>query len=152
MTRSWPCKHKPPGNDFYKISFCLRNYLNIRTFPYANLPLKHMTPKSWSPHCIHFTNNKCYGQFFDTIFDNTSNIFWNIGKNHLEETVGKLNNGRVANFYNRLQLAKYKLFSWWFGLYNEGYTSIVLLYKNNCSCIEIEYISVSFLNSKLIQV
>ena len=69
VTRSWPCKCKSSEKDFYKILFCLRIYLNIKIFPYANLPLKYMTPELWSLHCIQFINNKYYGQFVDTISD-----------------------------------------------------------------------------------
>ena len=154
VIRSWPCKCKPKERDFYKIWFCLRIYLNIRIFPHADLPLKHMTPESWLLYCIQFINNKYYGQFVDTIFDFITRPIFSaaLGKTTQKKTVRKESNGRVTNFYNRLELAKYKLFSWWFGLYNEGYISIVLLHKNNYSCIEIDYIRASVPNFKLIQV
>ena len=156
VTRSWPCKCKSSEKVFYKILFCLKIYLNIKIFPYANLPLKHMTPELLSLHCIEFINNKYYGQLVDTIFDFiTRPILPNseaLGKTTQKKTMGKESNRRVTNFYNRLQSAKYKLFSWWFGLYNEGCIFIVLLHKNNYSCVEIDYIRVSFLNFKLIQV
>ena len=44
--------------------------MNIRIiFPYANLPLKDVTPKSCSPHCVLYINNKYYRQLVDAIFD-----------------------------------------------------------------------------------
>ena len=81
-------------------------------FLYANLPLKHITPKSWSLHCIHFINDKYCGQFVDTICDFITHPIFSgaLGKTTQKKTVGKENNGRMTNFYNRLQLAKYKLF------------------------------------------
>ena len=74
-----------------------------------------MTPELWSLHCIEFINNKYYGQLVDTIFDFiTRPILPNsaaLGKTTQKKTVGKESNRRVTNFYNRLQSAKYKLFS-----------------------------------------
>ena len=72
-----------------------------------------MTPELWSLHCIQFINNKYYGQFVDTIFDFITRPIFSaaLGKTTQKKTVSKESNGRVTNFYNRLELAKYKLFS-----------------------------------------